>query len=121
LGEALVNLDLASRIAANARANQRLVHWGRILALVFVVVGSLDVVSTNAALAAGHLEGNPLVGSLQASLGPWWALPKVAFHLALAYLILWIPSRRTLRTAVFVNLGYGALVANNFYIAGWVN
>ena len=111
--------DLARRIAARARSDQQLVRWARFLALVFVVAGSLDIVSTNAALAAGHIEGNPLVESLQSSLGPWWAVPKTLFHVGLACLILWIPSRRMLKTAALVNLGYVAIVLHNFYTTGW--
>jgi len=110
---------LAKRIAARARSDWRLVRWARLLALIFVVTGSLDIVSTNVALAAGHIEGNPLVGSLQDSLGAWWALPKYLFHLALAMLILWIPSRRMLKTAAAVNLVYVAIVLHNFYVVGW--
>jgi hypothetical protein len=110
---------LAKRIAARARSDWQLVRRARLLALIFVVAGSLDIVSTNAALAAGHIEGNPLIGGLQDSLGAWWALPKYLFHVALAGLILWIPSRRMLKTAVAVNLAYFAIVLNNFYIVGW--
>jgi hypothetical protein len=55
-----VGLELARRIAYNSRNNERLRSWGRILALSIVVMGGLDLVSTNAALASGQLEGNPL-------------------------------------------------------------
>jgi len=110
---------LARKIAARARSDGQLVRWARLLALVFVIAGSLDIVSTNAAVAAGHVEGNPLVGSLQDSLGPWWALPKYLFHVVLAALILWIPSPRMLKVAAAVNLVYLAIVLNNFHIAGW--
>ncbi len=90
------------------------------LAAVVVVVGGLDLVSTNAALGAGHFEGNPLVRSLQADMGPWWSLPKMAFHLALAYVVLWIPSKRMLATGAAVTTVYAFFVLNNFYLAGWV-
>ena len=110
---------LAKRIATRARSDGRLVRRARLLALIFVIAGSLDVVSTNAALAAGHIEANPLVEGLRESLGAWWALPKYVFHVGLAWLILWIPSRRMLKTALAVNLGYLAIVLNNFHIADW--
>jgi len=48
--------DLARRISLRSRDNMRLRYWGRVLATVFVIIGGLDVVSTNAALAAGHIE-----------------------------------------------------------------
>ncbi len=113
-------MNLARRIAFTSRNNHRLRRWGRILALAIVIVGGLDLVSTNVALAAGQLEGNPLLRSIQMDLGPWWSLPKMAFHLALAYLVLWIPSRRMLATGAVVSVAYVMLVANNLYLADWL-
>ena len=118
--EVTVFLDLAKSIALRSRTNERLRYWGRVLAAVFVVIGGLDIVSTNAALAAGQFEGNPLIRWLQADMGPWWSLPKMAFHLLLAYLILWIPSKRMLATGSLVSAVYLLLLANNFYLAGWL-
>ncbi len=112
-------MDLARRIAFTSRNNHRLRRWGRVLALTMVIVGGLDLVSTNAALATGQLEGNPLLRSMQLDLGLWWSLPKMMFHLALAYLVLWIPSKRMLATGAVVSVGYGLLIANNFHMAGW--
>ncbi len=112
-------MDLARRIACKSRNNQRLRRWGRVLAMAMVIMGGLDLVSTNAALAAGQLEGNPLLRSIQMDLGSWWSLPKMAFHLALAYLVLWIPSKRMLATGAVVSVGYVLLIANNFHLAGW--
>ncbi len=117
--EVAMLLDLAKRISLRSRNNMRLRYWGRVLAAVFVVIGGLDIISTNAALAAGHFEGNPLVRSLQADMGSWWSLPKMAFHLLLAYLILWIPSKRMLATGSLVSAAYLLLLVNNFYFAGW--
>ena len=117
--EVTMFLNLAKRISRRSRNDLRLRYWGRVLAAVFVVIGGLDLVSTNAALAAGHFEGNPLVRSLQADMGSWWSLPKMAFHLLLAYLILWIPSKRMLATGSLVSAAYLFLLVNNFYWAGW--
>ena len=112
-------LKLARHIAFNSQNNRRLRSWGRVLALTMVIVGGMDLVSTNAALAVGQIESNPLLRSMQSDLGSWWSLPKMAFHLALAYLVLWIPSKRMLATGVVVSVAYVVLVANNFYLAGW--
>ncbi len=114
-----MRLDLARRIAFTSRNNHRLQGLGRILAFAMVVVGGLDLVSTNVALAAGQIEANPLMHSIQLDLGLWWSLPKMAFHLALAYLVLWIPSKRMLATGAVVSVVYVMLVANNLYLAGW--
>ncbi len=84
-------------------AELRGVPWRRRLArslsLLFVVMGSLDVVSTNAGLAAGYVEGNPVMRLMQDQLGAWWAAPKAAGHLALASMFLWLPTRRLLAVA----------------------
>ncbi len=114
-----MRLQLARRIAFTSRNNRRLRRWGRVLALTMVIVGGLDLVSTNAALAMGQFEGNPLLRWVQTDLGLWWSLPKMAFHLALAYLVLWIPSRRMLATGAFVSVAYVLLIASNFRLAGW--
>ncbi len=87
--------------------------------MAMVLIGGLDLLSTNAALAAGHLEGNPLLRSIQMDLGPWWSLPKMAFHLVLAYLVLRIPSKRMLATGAVVSVAYVLLIANNLHLAGW--
>ncbi|MEE8189313.1 MAG: DUF5658 family protein [Kiloniellales bacterium] len=110
--------DLPRRIAIRARNNGQLVRWGRRLAIAIVILGGLDLFSTNAALAAGQMEGNLLVRSLQTALGSAWAVPKMAFHLALAYLVLWMPSKRMLATGAVVSAAYVLLVLNNFYLAG---
>ena len=114
-----MRLDLAKRIALRSRSDRQLSYWGRALAAVVVILGGLDVVSTNAALAAGQVEGNFLVRSLQDDMGSLWSLPKMGFHLVLAYLVLWIPSKRMLATGAVVSLAYVLLVANNLYLAGW--
>jgi len=114
-----MRLKLAKHVAIKSRNNHRLRSWGRVLALAMVILGGLDLVSTNVALAAGQIEGNPLLRSIQLDLGPWWALPKMAFHLALAYLVLWIPSKRMLATGALVSVAYVLLVANNLHLAGW--
>ncbi len=113
-------LDLAKRVSLRSRGNLRLRYWGRVLAAVFVVIGGLDLVSTNAALADGHFEGNPLIRWLQADMGTWWSLPKMALHLLLACLILWMPSKRMLAAGSLVGVAYLLLLVNNFYWAGWL-
>ncbi len=112
-------LDRAKRIARESRNNERLMHWGRVLAAALVIIGGLDIVSTNAALAAGQIESNPVLRSLQADMGSWWSLPKMAVHLVLAYLVLWIPSKRMLAIGAMVSAAYILVIANNFYLAGW--
>ena len=109
--------EKARRIATASRKDKGLVRWGRALAAVIMIVGGLDLVSTNVALADGQIEGNPMVRWFQESMGNWWSIPKMAFHLSLACLVLWIPSKRMLATGAVVSITYIFLFANNMYHA----
>lgn len=110
-----------NEIAAKVRQNSsHLLPAAKMLSFFLVVVGGLDVISTNGALAAGHVEGNPIVQEAQTHLGTWWAAPKVGFHLLLAFLILWLPSQKMVSMARVVVVGYLAIIFNNFYFAGWL-
>ena len=112
--------SLARRIAAKAarsRGCATLRHTGFVLAFMLLIAGGMDVVSTNVALAGGFAEGNPVMGSLQTTLGSWWVLPKIALHLAAAYWLLWLPSRRMIRCARIVAAGYVLILFNNLWIA----
>lgn len=106
------------RIAQKCRADEQFRRLGKLLAAALVITGGLDLVSTNLALAAGQIEGNPLIRSVQASMGAWWSLPKMMLHLCLAYLVLWIPSKRALVVGGFVCLSYVLIIANNLYLVG---
>ena len=115
------NLRRLNAIAAEVRRkNAHLVTTARILSLLFVVVAGFDIISTNAALAAGHVEGNPVVRAIQADLGAWWSAPKVGVHLILGLLLLWHPSRKMVSMACLVIVGYFAVIINNFHIVGWL-
>ncbi len=105
------------REAAKQRAMSRRTRLARVLALLFVVVGSLDVVSTYAAQAAGFLESNPVMRLMQEQMGAWWALPKVAAHLVLASMIMWLPTRKLLAAAGVMTVLYVAMVSHNFSLA----
>jgi len=105
--------------AARLRRNGRRRLTGRTLALLFVVFGSLDVVSTEAAMAAGFAEGNPFVRLMQEHLGTWWVVLKVAAHVLLGAAILWLPTRRLLLAAAAMVAVYAVIVARNLLLAGW--
>ncbi len=62
-----------NREAAELRGMSRRTRLARVLALLFVVVGSLDVVSTNAAQAAGFSEGIAVMRLVR--LAPGAAVP----------------------------------------------
>lgn len=108
------------KAAVVRRNNTDLIATARMLSIFLVVVAGFDVVSTNAALAAGFVEGNPVMREIQTHLGAWWSTPKIGFHLMLGLLVLWLPSRKMVSMARLVVVGYLAIVANNFYFAGWL-
>ena len=112
-------LDRARQVALKARSNERLMRCGCVLAAVLVIMGALDVFSTNMGLAAGLVEGNSLVRALQAGMSSWWPFPKMAVHVIMAALILWIPSKRVLAGGALMSTSYMLLVGNNFYLVGW--
>lgn len=89
------------------------------LAVLIGFVGVFDVVSTNASLAAGNSEANAFIASFQQSWGEWWFVPKLLIHLALALVILWLPSRRMLRSARIGIAIYAVIIASNFHLADW--
>ena len=88
-------------------------------ALMIVVVGVLDIVSTNASIAAGGIENNVFVAALMVQMGNWWFVPKLVVHLLVAAFILWLPSYQLLRKARACVLIYAVVIATNFYIADW--
>ena len=90
-----------------------------LLAAMLVFVGVLDVISTNAALAAGNAEANPLVAAFQRHWGIWWFVPKLSIHIALAAMVLWLPSRRMIWNARAGVILYVAIITSNFHIANW--
>ncbi len=89
------------------------------IAALLVLVGILDVLSTNASLAAGNTEDNPLVAAMQQSWGAWWFVPKIGVHVALAAVVLWLPTRGMLRKAGVGVMLYALIIASNFHVAGW--
>ncbi len=91
-----------------------------LLASMLVFVGVFDVISTNAAIAAGNAEANPLVAAFQRHWGIWWFVPKLSIHIALAVVVLWLPSRRMIRNARVGVAIYAAIIISNFHLAGWI-
>ena len=108
------------RKSTQLRGNLSLKRKGFFLAFLILIAGGFDVASTNAALAAGQIEGNPVVRMVMSETGEWWAVPKMAFHLLLAFWILFLPSQRMIFTARIVVAGYVAIAMNNFYLAGLI-
>ncbi len=105
--------------SADCRREQAFRGTALLLAVMLVFVGVLDVISTNAALAVGNTEANPLVASFQSYWGAWWFVPKLSIHIALAVVVLWLPSRRMIWNARAGVLLYAVIITSNFHIANW--
>ena len=112
-------LDRGRRAALCARHNVDLARWGRVLALFLLILGGMDAASTNVALATGHIESNPIMRSLQMDMSFWWSFPKMGAHLAIAFLILWFPSKRVLASGTMLSALYVLLVINNAVLVSW--
>ena len=84
------------------------------LAFALIIVGGIDVVGSNMALATGNIEANPLVGTVQDMFGSWWAAPKMVAHVLFAWFIIWLPPQRMIGSGVV--MFFIAIVANNFYL-----
>lgn len=82
-------------------------------ASMILVIGVFDILSTNAMLAAGFYESNPLVAWVQTETGAWWVLPKIAVHAGLAWLVLMRPTRRMIRNARIGVAIYAFVILNN--------
>lgn len=54
-----------------SRQDRRLMVTAGVLAVLIVVIGIFDVISTNVTLAAGNVESNPLVLWVQHHLDEW--------------------------------------------------
>jgi hypothetical protein len=111
--------ESVNRRRARRRRDSRLRLAARLLALMIVVAGVLDVVSTNASIAAGGVENNLFVAALMVQMGGWWFVPKLAVHLLVAAFVLWLPSYQLLRKARACVLIYTVIIATNFYMADW--
>ena len=106
--------------SARCRADRAFHGTALLLATLILFVGVFDVVSTNASLAAGNMEANGIVASFQKNWGELWFIPKLLAHVAMALLIVWLPSRRMIRNARVGVAVYAVIIATNFHFADWM-
>jgi len=93
----------------------RLRYFAAFIGTMIVVLGILDVVSTNLVLEAGGAEMNPIVALWMDHLEQWWLLPKLLIHLLAAYLVYFLLyTRFTAAVALLVVFVYGLIVHHNF-------
>lgn len=105
--------------SAKCRADHRYHGTALLLATLMIFVGVYDVVSTNASLAVGSAEANGIVATFQEKWGYLWFIPKLVIHVAIAMVIVWLPSRRMIRNARVGVAIYAVIIATNFHLADW--
>lgn len=99
----------------------RLRYFAAFIGTLIVVLGILDVVSTNLVLEAGGIELNPIVALWMDHLDSWWHLPKLAIHLVAAFLVYYLLyTRFTAAVALLVVFLYGIIVHHNFSLVSAV-
>lgn len=82
---------------------------------MIVVLGILDIVSTDMVLRAGGVELNPIVAYSMKYLDQWWQLPKLLIHLLAGFLVYYLLySRFTASVALLIVFLYAIIVHHNF-------
>ena len=90
-------------------------YFAAFIGTMILVLGILDVISTNLVLEAGGVEMNPIVAWWMKHLEYWWHLPKLLIHLLAAFLVYYLLySRFTAAVALLVVFFYGLVVHHNF-------
>lgn len=93
-------------------------HLGALFGVLIVLVGILDVISTNLVLQAGGIETNPIVVWTMERLDEWWHVPKMVIHLVAGLLVYHLLSTRfTAALAFLLVFMYGVVVHHNFSLA----
>jgi hypothetical protein len=88
---------------------------GAVFSVLIVLLGVLDVISTNLVIAAGGSELNPIVAWLMESLDTMWYVPKMALHIVAGLLVYHVLQSRLAATcAVALIVFYCVVVQNNF-------
>lgn len=87
------------------------------IAIALLLVGAMDAVSTELALATGQAwEANPIVRWLQEQIGVYWIAPKMAVHGFLAFVVMRFPIPMTLLVMGALASVVFAVSLNNFDI-----
>lgn len=95
-------------------------NFSYVLAIVFVIISILDVISTNMGLAAGATEANPIMAFIQELLGIYWFIPKILLVSIAVYLIICHPSVPVLVIMTCVIAFTILIVYSNFQLSGVV-
>ena len=106
------------KLAQQSRSDPRLSRAGHVTAFSILIIGVLDVISTNLGLAAGAVELNGFVAWLQSAWGEFWFLPKLALQMVPAGMVLWFPHFWVLVCVTPTVLLSAIVVFDNFQTIG---
>lgn len=105
--------------ARDARNDRSLFIASAIIAILYNVIGALDVMSTLAGLQMqAGTEANPFLRVLMESLDNGWVMAKLALQLIASAMILWFPHRLVLGMFSVAVLLTAITVWNNFHVIG---
>lgn len=122
----LLSSERRARLMEQA-ARARGIWFNRQMALIVLIVynlvGFADILSTHIAIGNGSAqEANPLMRAAMDHL-EWeraWIAIKLALQFSVTAMILWFPHRVVVAIFSLVVITNGAIVVNNFRIAGWL-
>jgi len=101
-------------MAERARKNVDMLQLSYTLASITMILGVLDVFSTNLGLAAGAVEQNPLILGMMGTVGVYYFIPKLLLTSVVASMIIWSPTRLTLALMALYSGWMTSVVTNNF-------
>ena len=102
-----------------ARADKRLFRSAIILVITYTLISFADISSTILALTSGNgTEANPFIRGLM-NYGNLWISVKLILHTLICFMILWFPHRMVLAILFPMVALSGAVVLNNYFIAGY--
>lgn len=105
--------------AREARADRALFIASAIYAVVYNLLGGLDILSTVAGLQTQlAVESNPVVRMFMDNFANGWILAKLALQLLVTAMILWFPHRLVLAMFTLPLVMMVVVVHNNLQIAG---
>ena len=105
--------------ARAARAKRGLFLASAIIAVVYNILGGLDIVSTVAGLQTQMgVEANPFIRLLMDNFANGWIPLKLLLQLLVTVMILWFPHRLVLAIFSVSMVMTGWVVWNNLQIAG---
>lgn len=105
--------------ASHAREDRRLFLMSAAVAIIYNLLGGLDIISTIAGLRAqlGE-EANPFIRLLMEKTQDGWIPAKLALQLFVTWMILWFPHRFVLAIFSIAMVIMAGVIVNNLAIAG---